>query len=122
MTVFEKIKEMSIDELAEWLDDICDVSYDDLPWINQFNEKYCKMCEPETKYFSLFDKELECNWCETHDECKFFEGLGDVPDGKYMVKLWLESDGDVKYMDCDRSICYSQDYNGGCETCPCNKR
>lgn len=24
-------------------------------------------------------------------------------------------------MDCDRNICYAQDYNGGCETCPCNE-
>lgn len=23
-------------------------------------------------------------------------------------------------MNCDRNICYQQDYNGGCETCPCN--
>lgn len=22
--------------------------------------------------------------------------------------------------DCDRNICYTQDYNGGCATCPCN--
>lgn len=21
---------------------------------------------------------------------------------------------------CDRNICYRQDYNGGCENCPCN--
>ena len=24
-------------------------------------------------------------------------------------------------MTCDRKICYQQDYNGGCETCPCNE-
>ncbi len=24
-------------------------------------------------------------------------------------------------MDCDRNICYAQDYNGGCETCPCSE-
>lgn len=23
-------------------------------------------------------------------------------------------------MSCDRNICYAQDYNGGCESCPCN--
>lgn len=23
-------------------------------------------------------------------------------------------------MNCDRNICYAQDYSGGCETCPCN--
>lgn len=25
-----------------------------------------------------------------------------------------------KTLDCNRNICYQQDYNGGCETCPCN--
>ena len=25
-------------------------------------------------------------------------------------------------MECDRTICYMQDYNGGCETCPCNEQ
>ena len=24
-------------------------------------------------------------------------------------------------MECDRNICYSQDYNGGCEICPCRE-
>lgn len=23
-------------------------------------------------------------------------------------------------MNCERNICYQQDYNGGCDTCPCN--
>lgn len=25
-------------------------------------------------------------------------------------------------MTCDRNICYEQDYNGGCDTCPCNDK
>lgn len=24
-------------------------------------------------------------------------------------------------MNCERNICYQQDYNGGCDTCPCNR-
>lgn len=25
-------------------------------------------------------------------------------------------------MDCERNICYQQEYNGGCDTCPCNRK
>lgn len=25
-------------------------------------------------------------------------------------------------MTCDRNICYEQDYNGGCDTCPCSDK
>lgn len=24
-------------------------------------------------------------------------------------------------MNCERNICYQQEYNGGCDTCPCNR-
>lgn len=24
-------------------------------------------------------------------------------------------------MACERNICYQQEYNGGCDTCPCNR-
>lgn len=24
-------------------------------------------------------------------------------------------------MECDRNICFQQDYNGGCKSCPCNE-
>ena len=93
MTVFEKIKSMNIDEFAEWLDAYG--TWDGgCPWIKWFDSTYCQNCEPvlvkaEDCYYN---KDMEFAWCELNDEkCKFFPDLDEVPDGKQIVKLWLES-------------------------------
>ena len=83
MTVFEKIKNMDIDEFAKWFDDNC--AHDEDPAIRWWNEKYCNVCESEIDGFNEF-----C-WCELHGKCIFFQDMDEVPNRKDMVKLWLES-------------------------------
>lgn len=44
LTNYERIKNFSVEELANWLDEygILDGS----PWMNWFNDNYCNRCEP----------------------------------------------------------------------------
>ncbi len=44
MTIFETIKNKSIDEFVEWLSENCR-DFDNAPWWNFFDENYCKKCE-----------------------------------------------------------------------------
>lgn len=107
MTNIQKIKNMSVDELADWLDK--NGSFDDSPWLQAFTEKYCEKCESiKIKYeeaqeklgFSLYDFydcESECAYCELADEsgvkrCRFFPELDDIPDNKEIIKMWLEKE------------------------------
>ena len=90
MKVHEKLKEMSIDDFAEWLDS-CGL-FEDSPWLNWWNEKYCNKCESEFVYSDFFKKRVECAWCEVKGKCKFFPDLPDIPPSKEIVKLWLESE------------------------------
>lgn len=98
MTNFEYIKTLSLEELAEWLDK--NGSFDDSPWLNSFNEKYCSKCESiEVTYEDsinklgleplFYDCTTECTYCELENKCQFFSELDDVPDNKEMIKLWL---------------------------------
>ena len=101
MNNFEKLKSMRIDELAEWLDQ--NGIIDNSPWLDDFNERYCAKCESVMcKYEDaesvvgfkpcFFDDDIECAYCEVYKKCRFFEDMDDVPNGKEIVKLWLESE------------------------------
>lgn len=90
MTVFEKIKTMNIDKLAEWIDE--HGTYDDSPWMNWWNNTYCKKCESETVYAEYLKRNIECAWCELYEKCRFFQDMNEVPDCKQTIKLWLESE------------------------------
>lgn len=107
MTNLEKIKNMSIDELAEWLDK--NGMFDNSPWLNAFNDKYCEKCESiECCYADakeklgitpFYDETFECAYCELADEngvkrCRFFQELDDIPDNKEMIKMWLEEEAE----------------------------
>jgi hypothetical protein len=94
---------MTIDELAEWLDKNC--MFDNSPWLNSFNEKYCEKCESiKCKYVDAEEKlgitpfsysgEIECAYCELENKCRFFQELDDVPDNKEMIKMWLEEEAE----------------------------
>jgi hypothetical protein len=96
---FESLKSMSVDEFAEWLDK--NGSFDDSPWLNSFNEKYCEKCESVTvkiteeeklkNHISCLRDEFECTYCEVYNKCRYFENMDDVPDNREMIKLWLEA-------------------------------
>lgn len=91
MTIFEKIKSMNIDELAEYMDKHW--THDNDPSIKWWNKEYCSKCEPVTKYVDYLGREEEYAWCEVNDDrCKFFPELDILPDTKQMMKLWLESE------------------------------
>ena len=91
MTNFENIKAMSINELAALLCQL-DEGYCYTPWIDWFDNNYCKKCEPIREYVEHLNRELDFSWCELNDRCKFFSDLGDVPDCECMARLWLESE------------------------------
>ena len=100
MNNFEKLKSMSLEELAEWLDKNC--MFDHSPWMEDFNDKYCANCESVMcKYEDadkvlglkpLYDYDVECAYCEIYGKCRYFLDMDDVPDGKEMVKLWLKAE------------------------------
>ena len=100
MTHFDKLKSMTIDELAEFIDE--HGMYDNTPWMNWWDKNYCDKCESiklnyeETqKILQIvpFFKEstIECAYCELHNKCKYFPNLEGTPSMKDIVKLWLEA-------------------------------
>ena len=100
MNNFEKLQSMSIYDLAAWLDK--NGIIDNSPWMLHFNDKYCKNCESVMcKYEDaekvvgfkpFYDDEIECAYCEVYNKCRYFPDMDETPDGKEMVKLWLEAE------------------------------
>ena len=102
MTNFEKIKSMSSEEFAKWLNKKNMV--DNTPWMNWWETNYCDHCDPLTVKaedaeallgLKPFNNEpLLCAYCELHDDCKFFPNR-EVPSITEIIKMWLE----VEYED-----------------------
>ncbi len=101
MNNFERLKSMSVEELAEWLDQ--NGIIDNSPWSEHFNNKYCANCESVMcKYEDaekvlgfkpyFLDDEVECAYCEVYNKCRFFPEMDEVPDGLEAVKMWLEAE------------------------------
>ena len=91
MNNFEKLKQMDIDQAAEWLDK--HGQFDSSPWMKWFDSTYCQNCETVETRLEDFDKDVVCAWCEVHDDkCKFFPDQSEAPEGRQIVKLWLESE------------------------------
>ena len=92
MKNIDKLRTKNIDELAEWLDKYS--NFEESPWINQFNKKYCEKCESIKGRYEDCDRELDFSWCELYDKCRFFPDMNSTPDTKQMIKMWLESEID----------------------------
>ena len=90
MTVFEKIKEMNIDEFAKWFDKHC--THDDDPCIKWWNDIYCSQCETVMARYDGSDRDMEFAWCEIYGKCRFFQDMEETPNTLEMTKLWLESE------------------------------
>ena len=100
MTNFEHLKNMSIAELAEWLD--VHGQFDTSPWQEWFSQVYCNKCEPiKCKYADaeerfgftlLYSREIECSYCELEGRCKFFPDLDDIPSNIETIKMWLNKE------------------------------
>lgn len=91
MTIFENLKIKNIDEVAEWMSENC--SSDDSPWWEWWDKHYCKKCESISCFVPAFGREADCTWCELNDnKCKFFPDMGEMPNEKEIVRMWLESE------------------------------
>lgn len=88
MNNWAKLKNMSTEDLAEWLDQYG--QFDNSPWITWFDQKYCKNCEDIMCKYENGEREFPCSYCEVYDTCKFFPDLHEVPDNKMIIKMWLE--------------------------------
>ena len=89
-TVFDKLKSMNINELAEWLNEYGEL--DGSPWMSWFSKLYCNNCTVIMCKYEDGKKEFPCSYCELNDKCKFFPNLDDIPDDKMIIKMWLESE------------------------------
>lgn len=102
MTNFDKLKNMTAEELAEFIDK--HGIYDDTPWMNWFYETYCNNCESiivgaedaeeilGIKPF--YNEEYECAHCEVYEDCcKFFPNRC-PPNNRDIIKMWLEAEND----------------------------
>ena len=84
MTVFEDLKSMNIDELAEWFEANC--VHDDDPCIRWWNDTYCQRCDAVVK------DGQEYAYCELYDKCRYFQAMGYMPTTKQQIKLWLKGE------------------------------
>lgn len=90
-TQFDRFKPMNINELAEWIDK--NGQFDGSPWMKWFDENYCSRCQPIMCKYEDSTYEFPCSWCELNDKkCKFFPELGEAPDNKKIIKMWLETE------------------------------
>lgn len=98
MTNMEKLKAVSLEELAEWLDK--NGVFDSSPWQNNFTKKYCEKCELIEISYEDSKKKLgieplfaedttKCAFCEIYNYCRHFPNTEGVPDNKEMIKMWL---------------------------------
>lgn len=86
MNNFEKITEMTKDELAEFINELIRESIDKTEPFKWFDETYCKIC-PDIEVEYKDEKEL---W----KEC-YFEGKCPHQDwGIDLIKLWLEDENE----------------------------
>ena len=80
MTRYEQFTSMSIEDLATWIDEYG--QFDNSPWMNWFDENYCRNCSPiiltkkEQKeklgFEVLYNINATCAYCEAHEDCRFF--------------------------------------------------
>lgn len=92
MRRIDKIKSLSLDKFADWLDKYG--MFEDSPWLNWWNETYCNNCKSEIVRVVENGREMECAWCEIYDKCKFFQDMKSAPDTKQIIKMWLEGESD----------------------------
>lgn len=101
MTNFQQLKNMSIEEFANWLD--IHGQFDGSPWMEWFNAQYCSKCESikvtyedSKKKLGLepfsYEQTIDCAYCELHDHCKFFPSIKGIPGNKETIEMWLREE------------------------------
>lgn len=86
MNVMQKIKSMSLNELAEFLDKTAGK----LEWHEWFSEKYCKNCPVQIFYDEDIKEEFQLLPCDLTDHCEYLKG---EITGKNVARHWLLSNG-----------------------------
>ena len=89
MTQFEKLTNMNLEDLAEWLDKYG--QFEDTPWLRRFDRLYCKNCASVMVRYEDSQYEFPCAWCEINGKCKHFPEIDGIPGNKDMIKMWLKS-------------------------------
>ena len=97
MTRYEQFTSMSIEDLAAWIDE--HGQFDNSPWMNWFDENYCRNCSPITiskkeqkeklGFEALYNIDATCAYCEVHKECRFFQGRP-TPTLQEIILMWLK--------------------------------
>lgn len=91
MNNFEKLKQMSVNKFAKWLDEYG--NFDSSPWMKWFDETYCANCESITTHPVAYPNlDIPCAYCELEKKCKFFPDMKEPPDTLEIIKMWLMSD------------------------------
>ena len=90
MKVINMFEYMNIDEFVDWLDE--NVYLEHSPWLKWWDETYCKNCEPICDCSPNGCGESEYGYCELHGNCRYFQDMEDIPSGKQIIKMWLESE------------------------------
>ena len=90
MNNYEKIRAMTIDNLAEYLNDKW--LHDNDPSMEWWNDNYCSKCESVSIYAEYLGRNLDFAWCELNGKCKFCSELDRLPNSKEVMKMWLESE------------------------------
>lgn len=93
MTIFEKIKQMTVEEMAEKIDNNISNDYY-TPWEEWFDKKYCKNCKPILEYIPAWHREVEVAPCENLHKCSFFPDSSEMPNTKEIILKWLESESE----------------------------
>ena len=96
MTNFEKIKSLSVEEFAGWIDTTLPFGGDE-PWNKWFDEEYCKKCETIKAFPNVFynpyspysPKEIDCSFCELNGYCRFFPYGGAAIETRDIIEMWL---------------------------------
>ena len=91
MKFYDKIRSMTIEEMAQWFEENFDC--DNTPWVNAFDKKYCKNCEiVKGKCKDYYYGDMGFTYCELFDKCHFFENEDGCPSEELMIKLWLNGE------------------------------
>ena len=97
-TRYNQFRSMSLEELAEWLDN--HGQHDGSPWMIWFDKNYCSKCESikikkeNSKsvlgFELMFSDETTCSYCEVYKKCKYFQDKDETPNNADIIKMWLE--------------------------------
>ena len=87
MTNREWLQSADLDTLVNFLHSID--SFEDSPYIESWDNKYCSQCESIICTYANSDRKIPCSFCELEGYCKFFPDLDHIPDYADMIRLWL---------------------------------